>query len=288
MVEALTWQHSPASLDRCWELVRSSYLCERICWSHFDPEIHDGDSVEAAVESLLQDLGHPCVCYFGVSFDMMWRMHWIRTGIYPEEGSSRWAASDGNARGEPDARASRYPDKWSCVSPVAFGPKDSMLAMEKALIHHYSGAVAHGSTKCTNSAKAGGCGTSVPELFLYVCHNDSIKCKCCHCKAGRVMLYGEGNADSSDEEEVVHHWLEKPVFDAMGQDKFATPVVTTVVDCVPYDGDHGSGSGDGARDQPSRPKRRCLAAQQSTATTDIDSDSQSGDNASTTNQCEIK
>ena len=128
------WHLDQEAIGRMLELVQSSDSCQRIDWSYFDVHIRDQKCALEKVRTFIGDKEEPRFLYFGVSFDMMWRIHWIRDGVY--RGVCK-RPHDEKMEMEANPKASHYPERWSAFNPLCFGPKQSILALEQFLIEEY-------------------------------------------------------------------------------------------------------------------------------------------------------
>ena len=170
-----------AEIQQCAE-------CRRI---HFDNFCQLDSLEDSSTPALLKHVAavlrdeelSESMIYFGVTgVGPRFRFHLIREGGFARQGEEDVA--------EQNARASHWPTKWSQMSVLFFGPAQKLLTLEKEAIKRF---------RCANDITRGGVGTSLPELYFYVCHNRGPSCTCADCRRGNYLAYGwECSDDEAD------------------------------------------------------------------------------------------
>ncbi len=120
-MKQIVWTIPPGSeWDKVLEeRIEETIICSRIQWNNFNSDAmtthdcwnHIIDVLEGERQYTISETG-----YFGVAFSMLRRFHTIR--------------NEQNC----DIHPGHYPTRWTQITPLCWGPKSAILALEKHLI----------------------------------------------------------------------------------------------------------------------------------------------------------
>ena len=109
MVKQIVWSLTAKEEGHLAEAASGCNVCSRFSWADFDTSIRSTETAVEHINKVMESMGGT-MGYFGVTWSPLDRCHKIRE----REG----------------ADAAHFP-KWSCCSPLMFGPLSAVLVLEK-------------------------------------------------------------------------------------------------------------------------------------------------------------